>query len=201
VLVQVLLATIEQLARKMDAGEIHMKALKQEDWVEIKIITPQPGQVAPFIVSEPVPEVLELIGGTQIVDLFGQQVCVCLRLPAVATVPVLLIDDNPDFFHLFRRYTQHTRYILHNIREGAHLSEALAEIHPQIIVLDVLLPDVDGWQLLIDLQKGSASRQIPVVICSALAQKEMAFSLGAQAYLPKPVSREQLLLTLDGLNE
>jgi len=201
VLVQVLLATIEQLARNIDGGEIHLNALQNGEWVEIRLAAPQSTAAAQFIVSKPVPEVLKLIGGTQEIELIGRQVCVSLKLPAVAHVQVLLIDDNPDFFHLFRRYTQHTRYELFNIREGARLTEAMAEIHPKIIVLDVLLPDVDGWQLLIDLPKDKAGAHIPVVICSALAQKEMAYSLGAQAFLPKPVSREQLLQTLDGLYE
>jgi CheY-like chemotaxis protein len=197
VLVQVLLATIEQLARYVGSGEIHLNASKHVDWVEILITAPRSDQPDLFGVVDPVPGVLELIGGTQKVELDGQHVSVTVRLPAIAHVPVLLIDDNPDFFYLFRRYAQHTRYIFHNIREGALFPEALAEIHPQIIILDVLLPDVDGWQLLIDFRQGRAD--IPVVICSALAQKEMAYSLGAQAFLPKPVAREQLLQTLDGL--
>jgi CheY-like chemotaxis protein len=66
-----------------------------------------------------------------------------------------------------------------------------------VILLDVLLPDVDGWGLLVDLQTDPASREIPVILCSVTRDERLALSLGADLYLPKPVWRQQLLGALD----
>lgn len=199
VLDQILLSTIELLAQNILGSEIRFSTNQQGNRVEVALSAAQRISKYPITISGLVPEVLALIGGSQSVRQDGQDVRISFWFPIVTQVPVLLIDDNADFYHLFRRYIQNTRYVLHGIREGARLQEALDEIHPEIIVLDVLLPDMDGWQLLIALQNPVQYRPVPVVICSALGQKELAFSLGARAYLPKPVSRNQFLSTLDGL--
>lgn len=201
VLDQIFLSTIELLAQNIADSEIRISAKQQGNRVEVTLIAAQRFAAAPFTISGLVPEVLELIGGSQSIVQNGQDVQISFWFPAVTHVPVLLIDDNPDFLHLFQRYTQNTRYIMHNIREGARLQEALKDIHPQIIVLDVLLPDMDGWQLLIALQNPIYGQPVPVVICSAVGQKELAYSLGARSYLSKPVSRSQFLSTLDSLLE
>jgi CheY-like chemotaxis protein len=197
---QILLAVLEELARYIQAGSIRFSSSQHSDQVAITAAALQPAEEIPFVLPRAVREVLDLIGGEQEVYLEGSKLQVCLRFPAAAHVPVLLVDDNPDFFYLFQRYAQRTRYVIHNIREGARLTQALVEFNPQIIVLDVLLPDVDGWKLLVDLQNPAANASIPVIVCSAMGQKELAYSLGARAYLPKPVSRELFLQTLDALS-
>ena len=197
VLDQILLATVEQLGKQSDEGIIRIKASLQGKLAEIEICSTQNMSDLPYMTAPFVIEMLKLAGGTQSIEQEKRQVWVSFKFPAVSNIPILLIDDNPDFFHLFRRYTLRTRYIMHNIREGSQLRNALAEFHPQIIILDVLLPDVDGWQLLIDLQNPHLGQSIPVVVCTALSQKDLAYSLGAKAYLPKPVTREAFLRTLD----
>lgn len=197
VLDQILLSTVEQLGKQSNEGIIRIKASLQGKLAEIEIVSTQNLSELPYMTAPSVVEMLKLAGGTQSIEQEKRQVRVSFKFLAVSNIPILLIDDNPDFFHLFRRYTLRTRYILHNIREGSHLRNALAEFHPQIIILDVLLPDVDGWQLLIDLQNPLLGQSIPVIVCTALSQKDLAFSLGARAYLPKPVTREEFLRTLD----
>jgi CheY-like chemotaxis protein len=197
VLDQILLSTIEQLGIQSDEGIIRIKASLQGKLAEIEIISIQNMTDLPYMTAPSVIEMLKLASGTQSIEQEKQQVKISFKFPAVSNIPILLIDDNPDFFHLFRRYTLRTRFTLYNIREGSHLRQALAEFHPQIIILDVLLPDVDGWQLLIDLQNPLLEQPIPIVVCTALGQKDLAYSLGAKAFLPKPVSREEFLRTLN----
>jgi CheY-like chemotaxis protein len=55
---------------------------------------------------------------------------------------------------------------------------------------------VDGWQVLRGLAGNPATAHIPVIICSVLKEPELAFSLGAKAYLKKPVDRLELIATL-----
>jgi CheY-like chemotaxis protein len=200
VLDQILLATVEQLGKQTIGGALLIKGSLQGKFVEINIIATRNPPEIPYTTNPAMLEMLNRVGGTQSISQGPQQIEVSFRFPTVSNITILLIDDNPDFFHLFRRYTRMTRYVMHNIREGAQLQNALEEFHPQVIILDVLLPDVDGWQLLIDLQNSPHGKAIPVIVCTALGQKDLAQSLGARAYLPKPVTREEFLETLDAID-
>jgi CheY-like chemotaxis protein len=68
---------------------------------------------------------------------------------------------------------------------------------PEIIVLDVMLPDTDGWELLGRLRAHPLTRQTPVIVCTILPQEQLALALGAAAFLSKPISRPALLAALD----
>jgi CheY-like chemotaxis protein len=200
VLDQILLSTVEQLGKHSTGGIIQIQTGLLGTLVTIKITAGYAPSDLPFITNTAILEMLNLVGGTQsIIQEETQRLVITFTFPSVSNIPILLIDDNPDFFHLFSRYTRLTRYVMHNIREGSQLEKALAEIHPQIIILDVLLPDIDGWQLLMDLQKPRNGQSIPVIVCSAIGQKDLAYSLGAKGYLPKPVSREEFLQTLEAI--
>ncbi|MCL4545086.1 MAG: response regulator [Chloroflexi bacterium] len=109
---------------------------------------------------------------------------------------VLLVDDDPDFARLFQRCLTNAPYrtVAASTPEAA-LRLATTE-RPQCIVLDVLLPSFDGWELLQQLQSSGDTARIPVVICSALADPALASALGAAACLPKPVSPRSLLTTV-----
>jgi len=63
--------------------------------------------------------------------------------------------------------------------------------------LDVMLPGIDGWELLGQLREHPQTSCIPVVVCTILPQEPLALALGAAAFLRKPVSREALLSALD----
>lgn len=120
-----------------------------------------------------------------------------LTLPIVGKALVLVIDDNPDTLQLFQRYLTGSRYAFRGTREP-ELAISLAEkLSPQAIVLDVMLPGIDGWELLGRLREHPKTRGIPVIVCTILPQEQLALSLGAAAYLRKPVSRAALLSALD----
>ena len=60
-----------------------------------------------------------------------------------------------------------------------------------------MMPQVDGWEVLGQLQQTAATQQTPVVVCTILADAELALSLGAAAFVRKPVTREAFLAALD----
>lgn len=120
-----------------------------------------------------------------------------LGLPRVAPLSVLFIDDNDDVHQLFHRYLAGTRYAYMGERDPARALIVAETVAPQIIVLDVMLPGVDGWELLGSLRAHPTTRDIPVIICSILPLDELALSLGAADMLQKPVTREALLRALD----
>jgi CheY-like chemotaxis protein len=63
-------------------------------------------------------------------------------------------------------------------------------------MLDVMMPQVDGWELLAAIKSNPATRDIPVIVCSVLKSPALALKLGAAAYLPKPVSQQALIEAL-----
>jgi CheY-like chemotaxis protein len=126
---------------------------------------------------------------------------ISLTLPAVSQVPVLVVDDNLDALQLFRRYLAGTYYSFIPAREPEQ-AVALAEaLSPGIIVLDVMLPGVDGWELLGRLREHPRIRGTPIIVCTILPQEQLAMALGAADFLRKPVSRATLLSALDRQTE
>jgi CheY-like chemotaxis protein len=109
---------------------------------------------------------------------------------------LLLIDDNATFVDLLRRFLTGYGWRVIGAADGIVARSLLAETRPDLIVLDVLLPREDGWELLLALRAGEQTRDIPVIVCSALNERQIAPMLGATAYLPKPVSQPQLLAAL-----
>lgn len=109
---------------------------------------------------------------------------------------LLLIDDNEGLTKLFARYlTGYACQVVsaHSGREGLHLARKL---HPQVIVLDVMIPEMNGWELLQRLLVDPDTANIPIIVCSVFNDPNLAYSLGASDFISKPLEREQLLAAL-----
>jgi CheY-like chemotaxis protein len=118
-------------------------------------------------------------------------------LPVLEQLPVLLIDDNTDTLQLLQRYTSATRYRLIGASDPGDALELAQTLMPRLIVLDVMMPQVDGWRVLGQLRNHPLTHDIPVIVCTILAQEALALSLGASDYIRKPVTREAFLAALD----
>ncbi len=121
---------------------------------------------------------------------------VVITLPQANPPRVLVIDDNPAIHQLLERYLTPNFYEVVHAHAGAEASQTVLETQPDFIILDVMMPAMDGWQVLRGLQANATTAKIPVIVCSVLREPELAFSLGARAYLKKPVERLELLTTL-----
>ena len=122
-----------------------------------------------------------------------------LRLPVSDERSILVVDDNPDVGELFRRMLAKTSYRLVQVRTASRALAIARESLPAAIILDVVMPTQDGWEILTALQRDQKTVGIPVVVCSVLPDRELALSLGATDFLPKPVTRSALLRTLERL--
>jgi signal transduction histidine kinase/DNA-binding response OmpR family regulator/CHASE3 domain sensor protein len=116
---------------------------------------------------------------------------------------VLVIEDDPRAVSLMRVQLQAQGYrveFAHTAEEG--LERALA-LRPSALVLDIILPGMDGWDLLSRLKEKPETRHIPVVIVSITDETRRGFALGAAQVLVKPVSQDDLLAALAaaGLDE
>ncbi len=112
---------------------------------------------------------------------------------------VLVVDDDPDVISLFRRYLEDQGYQVIGATDAVEALRLAWEEHPYAITLDIILPGEDGWTVLRALKEDSATRDIPVIICSVVQDEDTGFSLGAADYLTKPVDREALLSALERL--
>jgi len=110
---------------------------------------------------------------------------------------VLVVDDNPDIVHLYQRYLVGTPYHLVHLAKGQELFTQIGPIRPNIIVLDIMLPDIDGWDLLTSLSENPETRRIPVIVCSVVSEPDLALALGAWACISKPVQRVDFIRALD----
>jgi CheY-like chemotaxis protein len=72
----------------------------------------------------------------------------------------------------------------------------VAQQQPRLVILDIQMPDVDGWEVLAQLRSNPTTSAIPVVICSIIDQHNLSIALGAHAHLVKPIREEELLAVL-----
>lgn len=110
-------------------------------------------------------------------------------------IRILLIEDNEANRRLMSDYLDYCGYEVFALTDGTQLATTLEQFCPQIILLDLKLPVVDGYTLLEQLQQRDDWRQIPTIVVSAYAfqrDQQRAFDLGARRYLVKPIRLSQL---------
>jgi CheY-like chemotaxis protein len=117
---------------------------------------------------------------------------------------ILLIEDNDTSRQLMSDYLEYHGYQLYSLSSGASIDDVMTQFQPHIILLDLKLPDVDGFALLEQFQQRFDWASIPVIVVSAFAfqaDQQRAFKLGARRYLVKPVNLLHLRRTItDELN-
>ena len=113
---------------------------------------------------------------------------------------VLVIEDDPKAAELLHIYISEAGYEVVIAKDGLEGLEKTKQLAPDAVILDVLLPEVDGWEFLTRLKADPTTKEVPVIIVSIVDQKGKGFALGAADYLVKPIEKEALLRTLDEYN-
>jgi CheY-like chemotaxis protein len=193
---QVLIMAIQKLVHPMTSGCILLAAKQIDDQILIAI-TGEPITASTPVDSEFIRETLTAHGGSLKIERTTQQTRLSMQLPYIHPVQVLVVDDNTDLVYVYHRYTERTLYQLHHVAEGQRAFAAVAEIQPDIIVLDVMLPDVDGWELLTHMHEHPTTCSTPIIVCSVVRNEELALALGAAVYVQKPVGRHEFIRALD----
>jgi DNA-binding response OmpR family regulator/anti-sigma regulatory factor (Ser/Thr protein kinase) len=117
---------------------------------------------------------------------------------AASTSPlVLVIEDDPKAVDLLRIYLSEAGYAVETAKDGEEGLDKAKRLSPNAVILDVLLPKVDGWDFLSQMKADATTKDIPVIIVSIVDQKGKGFALGAAEYLVKPIKKESLLRALD----
>jgi CheY-like chemotaxis protein len=111
-------------------------------------------------------------------------------------IPVFVIDDNTDALRLIERYLEGSPFRCLGASEPTRAIAAAEEHNAQIILLDVMLPGIDGWELLGRIREHPRLGHVPVIITTILPQETLALTLGAAGFLRKPFTQEALLQML-----
>ena len=117
--------------------------------------------------------------------------------PVAPRATVLLIDDDPSVRDLACRALEPQGYAVHTAASGAQGLALARELRPDVITLDVMMPDLDGWSVLEQLKADPDLAPIPVVMMSMLDADALGVASGAVASLSKPVPAQQLQGLLD----
>jgi CheY-like chemotaxis protein len=205
---QILLSLLGIVIHRVPGGQVRLAVQPEGNEVQIHIRGLEPGPALPssdtLAMSEDdrasldlARQLTELSDGRLVVSDYDQALDISLILPTVEQVAVLLIDDNVDTLQLLARYATGTRYHVTGTRDPEEAMELAEALSPEIIVLDVMMPQVDGWKVLGRLSHHPLMERVPILVCTILAQKELALTLGASGFVRKPVTRQDFLAALD----
>ena len=105
---------------------------------------------------------------------------------------VLVIDDDKTSRELMRVMLAREGYDVVTAAGGREGLQLARRINPSVITLDVIMPDLDGWDFLKEIKSDRATAEIPVIMATMLDEPNRGFALGASEYLTKPIDRQKL---------
>jgi DNA-binding response OmpR family regulator len=123
-------------------------------------------------------------------------------VPAPDLPSVLVVDDEPQVVWVLQFSLEAEGYTTYAASNGIEALSEIARHRPAMMVLDIMMPGMDGWSLLEEMLKLPDDERPRVVIVSALSSlrdRAKAAELGADAYVPKPFNVDELLEVLHGL--
>ena len=168
-------------------------------WVES-----EPGEGSKFSFTIPViglPAQLELLPARRSVDI--EKLVRQLR----ETVPthqqrdkfVLVVDDDPNIRSLLQQELTEAGYVVRLAEDGRKALALIREETPGLIILDVMMPEMNGFDVAAVLKNDPATMDIPIIILSVVEDKERGYRLGVDRYLTKPIDTASLFREVDAL--
>jgi CheY-like chemotaxis protein len=115
---------------------------------------------------------------------------------------ILLVEDNEDNMDMLSRRLQISGYDVIEAIDGQESIELAASEEPDLILMDMSLPVMDGWEATRQIKAGAATSHIPVIAFTANAMsgdREKALAAGCDDYDTKPVEMERLLAKIEAL--
>ena len=105
---------------------------------------------------------------------------------------VLVIDDDDNAQDMMKKFLEKQKVTIIQAKSGEEGLKLAAEYLPDAITLDVMMPEMDGWEVLTALQSNDVTKNIPVIMLTMADEPDIGYSLGATDYLTKPVNWNQL---------
>ena len=105
---------------------------------------------------------------------------------------ILVIDDDPTIHNLLERFLNKKGFEVRATTSGTEGLQLAKAIQPQAIILDVMMPGMDGWSVLTALKANPETTDIPVIMMTMVNDRNLGYALGAAEYVVKPVDRQKL---------
>ncbi|HCS38319.1 MAG TPA: hypothetical protein DIW44_01885 [Anaerolineaceae bacterium] len=121
-------------------------------------------------------------------------------LPVKKQISCLVIDDVESVRRLIERMLGSYGIQVFGADNYIIALNLIQLVKPDFILLDILMPKMDGWQMIKNLKSNPQTMEIPVIICSVLFEPELSQAVKAAAYIRKPINRLELIKTLQDLN-
>lgn len=194
---QIVLSLLSRAIQRAEGHDVQVKILPAPGELALEIRTlgraeqaSDPGGL------EPVQKMVALSEGRLEYQSSLSLFCARVTFQSVDQVNVLVIDDNPDIPTILQRFTAETRYRVTGLNDPKQAIEWARRIQAGIIVLDIMMPQVDGLQVLSRFKHHPDLGRLPVIVCSVLPQRDLAASLGASDFIQKPIQREAFISAL-----
>ncbi|MDD5525959.1 MAG: response regulator [Candidatus Omnitrophota bacterium] len=123
---------------------------------------------------------------------------------SVARKRIMVVEDEQEIRRLMSFHISISGYDTVSVSDGAEAVKSIREKLPDLIVLDILMPRMNGWELLACLRREFRGNDIPVIVVSALGEvddKLRAFASGAEDYMTKPFSPRELVARIQRILE
>jgi two-component system alkaline phosphatase synthesis response regulator PhoP len=120
---------------------------------------------------------------------------------------ILLIDDDYDFVHAVKTLLESKDHVVRVAYNGIEGWEKVREQKPDLIILDVMMPEKDGYKMCAELKANNQFKEIPIILLTAVAEHihetqyttRMGMEMEAEDYIPKPVEPSELLRRVEFL--
>ena len=119
--------------------------------------------------------------------------------PAQQNKTILVVDDEAPIRQLLREQLEAEGYIVREAKDGMDAITKVRIKSPDLIILDVVMPQMSGFDVAAILKNNPDTREIPIIILSIVGEEERGYRLGADKYLAKPIDTEALLKEIDVL--
>jgi signal transduction histidine kinase/DNA-binding response OmpR family regulator len=106
---------------------------------------------------------------------------------------VVVVDDDPDAQAILGLHLGSAGFAVHQVLDSRQACEAIERLQPQLVILDVQMPYLDGWAVLSQLRAAPATAGIPVMICTIVDEQRLSGLMGASDYVTKPVRQDDFL--------
>jgi DNA-binding response OmpR family regulator/two-component sensor histidine kinase len=110
---------------------------------------------------------------------------------------ILVIDDDDNAQDMMKKFLEKQNFLILQAKTGEDGLKLAAEHMPDVITLDVMMPEMDGWEVLAALQGNERTKNIPVIMLTMADEPDLGYSLGATDYLTKPVNWTELSTILN----
>jgi CheY-like chemotaxis protein len=188
---QTLIACLSHAISLCSTGSINVRALLVG--VDVSIAIGWVGGDEQSASLAAIEALVEAQKGHVLVETDAENVTLTITIPQARTVSVLLIEDNTSLLQLYGRYLALEQYRVLAAETGKDGLELARRERPDVIVLDIMMRGMDGLEVLQRLRSQPETQKTAVIISSVLPERELALSLGADAFLAKPVSRVGLM--------